>query len=154
FAASEDRMGVHPNFLAGSSHGATLDEVCDHVIAMNPKSRFYRSHCFYETSQVADAFRKRGFEFDSNLNLASQSALRPFVHPTGLVRYPQFFGDGNWFTHHAKEGVDRLMPLVAAPGLKIFNFHPLHVCLNTPDQAYYQAFRESKLHWRNFVYTG
>lgn len=97
FADDPAQIGVHPNFLPGSTHGETVAEVCDHVTALNPAAKFYRSHCYYEASTVASAFRQRGFEFDSNLDLLPQPGLQPLRHSSGLVRYPVFLGDGTWF---------------------------------------------------------
>jgi ubiquinone/menaquinone biosynthesis C-methylase UbiE len=154
FGDNPSQMGVHPNFLPGSSHGATPREVCDHVIALNPAAKFYRSHRYSEGSEIACLFRERGFEFDSNLDLIPQPGLRPLLHSSGLVRYPVFLGDGTWFERHPHIDFAAVLGLLPTPGLKIFSFHPVHVCLNTPDPDHYRWFRQSRRHWRDCVHPG
>jgi SAM-dependent methyltransferase len=154
FADNPEQMGVHPNFLPGSSHGATPGEVCAHMAALNPAAKFYRAHCYNEGSEIARLFRERGFEFDSNLDLVPQPGLRPLLHSSGLVRYPVFLGDGTWFHSHPRTDVAEVLALLPTPGLKIFSFHPVHVCLNTPDPDHYRRYRQSRRHWRDCVHPG
>ncbi|MCC8952087.1 methyltransferase domain-containing protein [Bradyrhizobium sp. Pear77] len=151
FSGWMQRVGVHPNFLEGSTHGSDVSEVCRHMQSLNPAAKFYRSHHFYGTSSVADQFRTLGYEFDSNLSLFPQSDIRPLLHSSGLMRYPVFFGDGMWFNQFPDRAVSELIPLLATPGLKIFNFHPIHVALNTPNAAHYKAYRESGKPWQDQV---
>ncbi|MBR0801193.1 methyltransferase domain-containing protein [Bradyrhizobium jicamae] len=154
FSRWMQRVGVHPNFLEGSTHGKTASEVCRHMQSLNPVANFYRSHHFYGTSNVADQFKASGYEFDSNLSLFPQADIKPLLHSSGLVRYPVFFGDGMWFTQFPDRDVSELIPLLATPGLKIFNFHPIHVALNTPNAAHYKTYRETGQPWQDHVASG
>ncbi len=154
FTGWMQRVGVHPNFLEGSTHGSTTAEVCRHMQSLNPAAKFYRSHHFYSTSNVADQFKAMGYEYDSNLSLYPQPDIRPLLHSSGLMRYPVFFGDGMWFNQFPDRDVSELIPLLATPGLKIFNFHPIHVALNTPNSAHYKAYRESGRPWQDKVADG
>ena len=154
FSKFEDRIGLHPNFLAGSSHGRNVNEVCEHVISLNPASRFFRCHQFYDVSEVTQAFSDRGFSFDFNLYLPGEPNLQPFVHESGLIRYPVFLGDGTLLEKFPDGDLSELLELVMTPGLKIFNFHPVHVCLNAPSLEYYRQFRTQKCNWRYFVHKG
>jgi 2-polyprenyl-3-methyl-5-hydroxy-6-metoxy-1,4-benzoquinol methylase len=151
FAGRMDRVGVHPNFLPGSTHGSTTAEVCQHVRLLNPEAKFYRSHGFYNTFQVAQSFKAMGYQFDSNMSLAPQADLRPLENSSGLVSYPVFFGDGLWL---AGAEMSAVMPLLSTPGLKIFNFHPIHVTLNTPNADRYKKYKSSGRSWREFVHDG
>jgi len=91
FSGWMQRVGVHPNFLEGSTHGRTVPEVCRYVQSLNPAAKFYRSHHFYSTSNIADQFRAMGSEYVSNLSLFPQSDIRPLLHSSGLIRYPVLF---------------------------------------------------------------
>jgi ubiquinone/menaquinone biosynthesis C-methylase UbiE len=49
--------------------------------------------------------------------------------------------------------------MLESKGIKIFNFHPVHICLNTPTVAYYDKVK-NKIYsgdgddWRKYVYKG
>jgi hypothetical protein len=148
-------VGVHPNFRPGSTHGATQQAVIDHVLQLWPAARCFRSHSFVDSSLIAAAFFARGLRYDSNLCLHLQPRLLPLQHATGLVRFPVFLEDDVVLVREPSPRLAPLLPAVRTPGLKIFNFHPVHVALNTPTAAYYGAL-EGRLDadWRRHVWHG
>ena len=154
FANFEFRVGLHPNFLSGSTHGEDINQILDHVVSLNPSSTFFRCHHYYDTTEVTEKFRQRDFGFDSNINFAPSSNLVPLVHESGLIRYPVFLGDGTLLSNFSDGDLTDLLMLLSAPGLKIFNFHPVHVCLNTPNTEHYREFKKSGRSWRDWVHQG
>ena len=143
-AAADSRLtlGIHPNFLPGSTHGATPEAVIASCMALAPGADTFRCHSFFEYTRVLGMLFASGFRADSNLGLFGQPALVPLVHCTGLLRFPVFFED-DVFLNLADGGLS-LAPLAAgarAPGLKIINVHPSLIGLNAPSQAYYDGMR-------------
>jgi polysaccharide deactylase WbmS-like protein len=129
--------GVHPNFRPGSTHGGTCREVIDHVLQLWPAAQCFRSHGFVDSSDIAAAFFARGLRYDSNICLHLQARLVPLSHSTGLIRFPVFLEDDVVLARAPDPEIKSLLPALGTSGLKIFNFHPQHVALNTPSAGYY-----------------
>ena len=131
--------GIHPNFLRGSDHGETYEDVSDFFKKLHPKARSFRSHCFYSDSRMTSHFFEQGFIYDSNLCLYLTRKCLPFVHNSGLISFPVFWEDDihwTWEDHfHFKNS--KLEKELLSPGLKVFNIHPLNMALNIPSNEYY-----------------
>lgn len=141
-AAAEGTIGQgwHPNFLPGSSHGTTPDEVVASCRALVPGARTARSHCFVESTQQWRALADAGIVADAQVLSAAQSHLEPIVHWTGVLRLPTFFADDTFFGASPDDldlrGVRRAL---LAPGLKVVIFHPATYGCNVPSEAWYRA---------------
>lgn len=134
-------VGIHPNFLEGSTHGENINEVVDHVLSLYPNARSFRSHCFVDNSHLCTELYKRGIRYDSNLCLYLQDSLVPLRHCSGLIRYPCFFEDDvHWYWNGAWD-IDKYIDNFLQPGIKIFNFHPKFVSFNLPDEKSYTSIR-------------
>jgi len=134
-------VGLHPNFLPGSTHGATVDEVITSTKALWPDAVSFRSHCFYDDTRMIKRMAERGFRYDSNLFAFLQPMLAPLLTVARTVRLPVFWEDdvhsGNQLSWDARA----LQATFETPGLKIVNVHPLRVALNVPDEGFYESHR-------------
>jgi hypothetical protein len=147
--------GVHPNFRVGSTHGSTYHEVIDHVLQLWPAAQCFRSHSFVDSSNIAAEFFARGLRYDSNICLHLQARLVPLSHSTGLVRFPVFLEDDVVLAREPGPEIKSLLPALKTSGLKIFNFHPQHVALNTPAVEYYARVKaQIDDNWQRHAYTG
>lgn len=146
-AASHDSrvsLGAHPNFLPGSSHGSTPQEVIANVRDLVPDADTFRTHTYAESAGGLDLMRAAGFRTDSNLCLFLQPEIVPLIHATGLLRLPVFLDDDSLLLWD-REGKLELGPMsesLASPGLKILNFHPLLFAINCPSAQHYRDRRE------------
>jgi hypothetical protein len=136
-------LGIHPNFFAHSSHGDSLEEVLDHVKRLVPEARSIRSHGLYHSSRVLAAIaRDDRLEVDSSIFLPGHPHLRPVPLRLGghsITRIPYFWSEEyEWELERPNWSLD---PIVAGEGLKVLNFHPIHVFLNSADGAPYQALK-------------
>jgi hypothetical protein len=126
-------LGIHPNFLAGSTHGATPAEVLAHCVALVPEARAARTHCLLQSTPLHDALIETGrIEVDVSLFLPGASGLEPVEQwsPRGrLVRLPYVWQDN--MEMYAPEPRWQTSTLAEPPGLRIFDFHPVHVWLNS-----------------------
>lgn len=139
-AARRD-VGLHPDFLPGSTHGRTVEEVVGAVCELWPEAISYRSHCFYDDTRAMRAFERRGFRYESNLCLFLQPQLAPLRSSTSLIRLPVFWEDDFHVAHAIPWRLDTLRGTLMTPGLKIFDMHPLRVALNSPDEEHYDRAR-------------
>lgn len=137
-------LGIHPNFLEGSSHGRTPMEVLSHLLAIVPEAISVRSHAVVQSGPVLELIVKRTrLMVDSTLFLPQMSHICPikFEHFGGtLLRIPFFWSDdyemGKTFSQWS------LAPYLDVEGLKVFNFHPIHIYLNSADETPYQFLKQ------------
>lgn len=147
-------VGVHPNFRAGSTQGDSPRAVIDYVRGLWP-SKFYRCHGFYEDTDISVAMREAGYIFDSNLALHLQDYVIPLRHQSGTTRYSVTLED-DYLLRETGLNWGAVRTHLEAPGLKVFNFHPIHVTLNTPSLDYYERVKPLMTpgNWRGYIYVG
>lgn len=135
-------QGWHPNFMPGSTHGSTVDEVVDYCKRTFPGARTARGHCFAEDSFRMRALAKAGIIADSQNPTPCQGYLLPMVHVSGILRMPVYFEDDVAFDAVDRSfSVDVFRKTLFTPGLKILNFHPTFIGCNTPSLAQYTEVR-------------
>ena len=141
-------LGIHPNFLPqlNGQTGKTFQNTLEEMNALVPEARLIRCHALVDATPVLVSARQLGFEADLNLfiPLSSGISLKPYTHFSGLRRLPFFYEDDAWALEQDHPTPEQHM---AADGLKIFNFHPIHLYLNTETmdrygraKAYYHDF--------------
>ena len=143
-AVKEGRIeqGWHPNFLPGSSHGATVEGVVQYCQRTFPGARTVRAHCFAEDTFRMLALARAGIIADSQNGTPCQGYLLPLIHFSGILRVPVYIEDDV-----AVGAVDPTLKVATfrqtlfTPGLKILNFHPTFVGCNTPSQEHYNSVR-------------
>ena len=138
-------LGIHPNFLPGSTHGSTPVEVLGHCLTLVPEAASLRTHALFQSTPLWDLVLESGqLKIDSSLYLPHQEHLRPILYHRGrraLWRVPIFWEDDLEMDRPAPLwDADDLLAL--GPGLKVFDFHPWHVFLNSSDMAPYQTMKK------------
>ena len=127
-------LGIHPNCLPGSTHGRTDGEVLEHLMKLVPGAVCMRTHSLYQSSPFLFlAARKYGIRIDVSLFLPRTPGLRPHrfqISEDGLWRIPYFWEDD--YEMYVDDPIwsakdDR----IRIPGLRVFDFHPVHVALNS-----------------------
>ncbi len=140
-------VGIHPNLAPGSTHGAGEDEVLGHLRGAFPEAVSMRTHGLRQSSDfLVKANKTYGIEIDVSLFLPRCRHLAAHrIHWFGarLWRLPYFWEDDSEMFE-----ADPLWRLSAGrlpgPGLQIFNFHPIHVVLNTESFPRYQALKQQR----------
>ena len=149
-------VGVHPNFRPGSSHGDDIGDVLNYLKAIRPSAQYWRSHSFVDSTLITDALRNAGFLYDSNLALHLQSHIIPLKHNSGMLRFPVFLEDDYYMRNSFNMTIEDFKDQLITPGLKIFNFHPIHIALNTPSLEYYEEVKAdlSTGDWGKHIHRG
>lgn len=146
-------LGIHPNYnklLDGVSERpeAGFRGVVTDLIKIVPEAASTRSHALTTNSVILSAYASLGIKREVNwyIPLLSGMGLRPFYHfDHKLIRIPFFFEDDA----HCAE-LDNGFPLdwdadkwLSAPSMpyKVFNFHPIHLFINTETTGRYQSAR-------------
>jgi hypothetical protein len=138
-------LGLHPNFLpllmrGDPANGATAEEVLDRLLAIVPEAKSVRSHSLVQSGRLLELFRDKGITHEASAFLpeASGMTLRPWIDWFGVVRVPYFWEDDFWC------GFGRTgnpAELLTGPGIRGFDFHPIHVFLNTDSLSRYESAR-------------
>jgi hypothetical protein len=128
-------VGIHPNFLKGSTQGKNPREVLGNLKKLFPLAKSMRSHALYQSSELLKTtILDFDVKYDSSLFLPCASHISPHEYfldeRVSIMRFPYFWEDDEEF----------LLPTpswnlrdkrYAVEGLKIFNFHPIHIALNS-----------------------
>jgi hypothetical protein len=140
-ASNKFELGIHPNFnflLNGDfRYGKNYKEVIQYYLDMVPDAVSVRSHSLTQSAQIIDEFIVKGLKFDLNLLLMhiSNMELRPIpYYADNFIRLPYFWEDDTSILYNKEICVEELL---AKKGLKIFDFHPIHVFLNSYDLNQY-----------------
>jgi hypothetical protein len=129
-------VGVHPNFLPGSSHGEQPAEVMRHVLEFVPGARTVRTHSLLQSERHSQMLVEDfGLRTDCSQLLMDSAHVAPHrlrFSPEGpwLTRVPHVFQDNMFMFAGRPWSVDD--PAFHTPGLKVFDFHPVHLALNSP----------------------
>jgi hypothetical protein len=136
-------LGIHPNFLAGSSHGATPAEVVAHCTALVPEARAVRTHCLLQSTPLHDELlRGSAVEVDLSVFLPRARDVEPVVQWSAegrLLRIPYVWQDN--MEMYAPDPQWKIDVVLDAPGLRVFDFHPVHVWLNSASVEPYERLK-------------
>jgi hypothetical protein len=146
-------FGIHPNFLPGSSHGDTFDEVISTCLRYLSSPAFFRCHKYFDVDDTIIKLLNVGCKFDSNLCTLMDTELKPLTHRLGHTRLPIFWEDGAHLTHRFSLDFSKFdNAAFLSPGLKILNMHPMHYALNTPTQPFARSIKDSteRSDWNSF----
>lgn len=127
---SRFEIGLHPNFnslLRGE--GGDPDCILDELIAYYPKARAIRSHSLTQNGWLLTKFKEKGMLYELNHFLPYHSPIKPFMLWCGLLRIPFNWEDDYHFALNYSFDNSRID--LNSTGLNIFNFHPIHVYLNS-----------------------
>ena len=135
--------GWHPNFKADSTHGSTIAEVISTMQSINPESRTVRAHSYFESSETWDYLYAAGQIVESHGVTILEENLQPMRMASKLIRVPVFFED-DVFMRDSPDDLDceLLFKRLLSPGLKILDFHPIHIGLNSKSLIHYEQSRQ------------
>jgi hypothetical protein len=138
-------LGPHPNFLPKSTHGTTPDEVLKHCLALVPEARSMRTHSLMQSTPLLNqVITSTPIIRDSSIFLPHMEGIQPLSYwwqGKEMLRLPIF-----WEDDLEMERPDGCWTLEAfkrfGEGLKILDFHVIHVYMNARDMARYQKLKE------------
>ncbi len=141
-------LGIHPNFnwlMAGDPrNGANAAEVIDRLVRLVPEARSVRSHSMTQSTVLLHAFANAGLTHDANHFVPASSGLelKPWYHWSGMASVPYCWED-DVFCVYRERGVAEpdVVETARRNGLRVFDFHPIHLFLNTEAIARYEQTR-------------
>lgn len=137
-------LGIHPNFLPGSTHGQTPEEVLRHCLKIVPEAECIRTHGLVQSTQLlSQVMRLTSIKSDVSLFLPYANNLQPVnYHWEGrtLRRIPYYWED-DFEIGQIDPCFHVRASLVNEAGLQIFNFHPIHIYINSCGAASYESIK-------------
>lgn len=138
-------LGIHPNFnknLQGSGD-STPRQIVTELLNIVPTATSVRSHSLTQQSGLLFLFAEMGITHDVNLFIPYQSGsiVYPFrFYDNRLVRIPYIWEDGGHCLDidAEKETSWNCNDIFKYRGLKVVNFHPAHLYLNTETYSRYE----------------
>ena len=144
-------LGIHPNFnwllASDTRQGSDAREVIARLQALVPEARTVRSHSMAQSTNLIKEFSHAGLSHDANqfIPISAGIPLRPWRLWNGMVRVPFFWEDDVTCVYRQKGMVaPGIADAIQNSGLRVFNFHPIHVFLNTESMQRYE--RTRKIH--------
>ena len=137
-------LGLHPNFdfllECDDRNGRTAEEVVDRLQQLVPEATSVRSHSLTQSSKLLALFQRKGLSHDCNHLIPEQvnMELKPWAMWNGMTRVPYFWEDDVCASYQQNTPVEKL---TMRHGLKVFDFHPIHVFLNTEELSRYERTR-------------
>jgi hypothetical protein len=110
-----------------------------------PNASCWRSHSLATSQVVSIRLGREGYRISSNVEAFACHNIRPIFSPWGVWEMPIFYMDNSDF-NRADYGtvgdLDIFDPriierAIRGDALYVFDFHPIHYLLNTPNYAYY-----------------
>lgn len=139
-------IGLHPNFLPGSTQGGTEEEVLGYCRSLEPNAVSIRSHCVYQYGKIYNLFNQILGDnlVESNIFMPGVPTINPFLLYTKngfLVRVPFFWSDDYYLL-----GKKILCPkvLLDSDGVKVYMFHPVHIYHNTVSMEHYECIKKGE----------
>lgn len=135
-------LGIHPNFRPNSSHGKTVAEVLDYARKLVPEGRTMRAHGLLQSiSLFDDIMRQTEVIADVTTYMPHLPELVPAeIWRAGrvMLRIPTYWQDELEMTRpNPVWDADRLVGAGTGSGVKVFNFHPIHVYVNRQDDGFF-----------------
>lgn len=136
-------IGIHPNFAQKSTQGQNPDSILTNLKSLVPESKSLRTHSLIQSSLLLPKFQKYGIENDVSLLLPKTKNIEPhYIKHINLFRFPYFWEDD--FELQENSNCWSINdPSYHVTGLKIFNFHPIYVYLNSYDMKSYNLIKQN-----------
>ncbi len=137
------QLGIHPNFnnLIKWNHlnGNSLENIIDRMIEIVPESQCVRSHSLFQSEKIFDLFLKKKLNYICNtfIPFNNSFSIQPWNLWNGIKIIPHAWQDN--VSLKMKTGNFSDIP---ENSLKVFDFHPIHIFLNTDNIDKYESTRK------------
>lgn len=136
-------VGLHPNFLPNSTQGRSVEEVMDYLLNICPEATSIRTHSLFQSTPLLHRIFSKYSQLKVDLSLLTYKL--PFVGSSqwkfedlSFTRINYNWEDDlafydNKFSWDQKKFFSRSV---------IFDFHPIHVALNSNNNDSYMKLKE------------
>lgn len=129
-------IALHPNY--DLSDGVYKEAAFRELAGLYPEACGVRSHTLLFGSRFIEEYESYGIRYESNCFLYMHQNLECVQRGSTLKSVPFNWSDDKHIELKKKFTLSTL-PLLNSQGLNVFNFHPIHVYLNTNNLGQYQS---------------
>jgi len=135
--------GIHPNLQKNSDQGNGIDESIKFLRELGVDFETCRFHVLKHGYPDLIKLSEHGTKLDSSTILFNGKNILPtYHHDLDMVLAPYFWEDGIHLRGKELKGEAGIIDW-STPGLKIFDFHPLDIYLNTNSMDLRNSFKAS-----------
>ena len=145
--------GIHPNFnplLNGDfKYGNNAEEVLKYYLEIVPDASSIRAHSVCECGNFSTFYEDLGIKYDSNVYIPHYSNINPSswkVHQKNIIKVPITFADDE-LINTSSISKDLVKKLLIKKGIKVFDFHPIHIFLNSDNP---EVYRDARSHMKDY----
>jgi hypothetical protein len=136
---SNIELGIHPNFnpsLNGEAN-SSADDILDRLLEIAPNAKAIRGHSLTQSSFLLEKYKKLGLTYECSdyLPHGDWPQVRPWRAMNGIIKVPHTWEDDIALMDKAID-VD-IKEIVKRSGVVVFDFHPIHIFLNTCSFEHY-----------------
>lgn len=130
-------IALHPNYLSFETYEETIAKLLGYF--QNAKG--VRGHRLMTDELLLSIYQKLGILYQSGYLMLGMKNIRPFFLEFNVMEIPLFYMDRIHFDEpwFSKKGFSINSIDLKSPGLKVFDFHPIHVFLNTEKSSRYET---------------
>ena len=146
-------LGIHPNFnplIESTDSGKTAQGILEDLLALVPEAQVLRAHSLTHSGRWLGLYEKLGLKYTSNYCMLGVETIQPFLHVNSVIECPHYFADDAFLfrsSNGTPEEWDTRLQSNTFNGLRVFNFHPIHVALNSDSLERYESSRSNHRDW-------
>lgn len=136
-------LGIHPNFLPNSSHGDDVISIVENCFTFAPNSWCIRTHALFQSSPLLHKIFKTFPQLSLDVSLLMHRS--PHAHKcnwefegVSFERLLYNWEDDAEFSSYQANA----MPNLFYGRLTVFDFHPIHIYLNSSDGSEYRRLKK------------
>jgi hypothetical protein len=148
-------LGLHPNFnplFSGESISRSPYGIMSDLKEIVPEAKVLRSHSMSHSGLWLNTYKELGITHLSQYYMGSVKSIQPVRHVNGVVEVPVYFADdGYLFVEDHKEWSNPSQEeILGNPecSVRVYNFHPIHIALNSQSFDDYDSTRDSHRSWK------
>ncbi len=138
----QHEIAIHPNLKKDNDHEGLIRN----LISSFPSSKGVRPHSLYTYTGIYRLYEKYGLVYCSDYIMYARHDIKPFFMVNNILQIPMFFMDDIHTIMSAEVGIKDCFSIdclnLASQGLMVFDFHPIHLFLNTPSIEYYHKYKK------------
>lgn len=143
----DHNLGIHPNFLPGSSQGSDVQDVISECLSYAPDAWCMRTHALVQSSPLLHEIFLKFPQLKLDVSL--------FMHRSAFAHKVRWDSDGVSFDRLLYNSEDDVqfsvfiknkMPDLFFGELTVFDFHLIHVFLNSTDGSEYRKLKFEQSH--------
>lgn len=141
-------LGIHPNYnrlLMGDSTDKNYLNVLKNIKEIVPDAITMRSHALASSSVIVSSYKQFGIQYDLNTLIPAYNGLcvKPYASPINpdVLVLPFIFEDDIYLSQVGRGKSPEFFLCDEFEAPRIFNFHPIHLFLNTDKISTYENAR-------------